>query len=122
MGGLAGSKVLVVEDEFVLAINYQVLLWRLGCKVLGPAASVAEALVLLRHERPDAALLDVRLADGRATPVAEALRAAGVPFVLVTACGPAELPEPTLGGARRLDKTCGEAALRAAVAGMLAAA
>ena len=121
MPDLGRSKVLVVEDEFVVAIDYQVLLWRLGCEVLGPAASVAEALVLLRHERPDAALVDVRLADGRATPVVEALRAAGVPFVLVSACGPAELPEPALSGAPRLPKPCDHGTLGAAVAGLLAA-
>src|SRR3954447_7374345 len=121
MGGLAGSKVLVVEDEFVVATDYQVLLWRLGCEVLGPAASAAEALVLLRHERPDAALLDVRLRDGRVTPVAEALRAAGVPFVLVSACGPAELPEPALGGAPRPARRGTHGTLGAGVAAMLPA-
>src|ERR687884_1480786 len=114
MTDLDGSKVLVVEDEFVIATDYQVLLWRLGCEVLGPAASAAEALVLLRHERPDAAVVDVRLADGRATPVVEALRAAGVPFVLVTGCRPAELPEPALGCAPRLAKPCDQGALGAA--------
>src|SRR5690242_71372 len=118
---LDGSKVLVVEDEFVVATDYQVLLWRLGYEVLGPAASAAEALVLLRHERPDVALLDVRLRDGGVTPVAEALRAAGVPFVVVSACGPADLPEPALGGAPRLAKPCDHGTLGAAVAGMLAA-
>ena len=88
MPGLAGARVLVVEGEFVIAVDHQVLLWRFGCEVLGPMASAAEVLVLLRHERPDAALLDVGLADGQAVPVAEALRAAGVPFVLVTGRGP----------------------------------
>ena len=121
MGGLAGSKVLVVEDEFVTAVDYQVLLWRLGCEVLGPVASAAEALVLLRHQRPDAAVLDVRLRDGRVTPVVEVLRAAGVPFVLVSACGPAELPEPVLSGAARLAKPCDHDTFQAAVTGMLAA-
>src|SRR3954468_531984 len=117
MGSLAGSKILVVESEFVIAIDYQVLLWRFGCTVLGPAASVAEALVLLRHERPDAALVDVRLADGRATPVVKALKAAEVPFALVTARGAAE---PSLGGAPCLAKPCDGTALHSALEELLA--
>jgi len=116
MPGLAGARVLVVEGEFVIAVDHQVLLWRFGCEVLGPMASAAEVLVLLRHERPDAALLDVGLADGQAVPVAEALRAAGVPFVLVTGRGPAE---PALGGAPRLAKPCDAGRLRAALARLL---
>src|SRR3954452_16909132 len=122
MGSLAGSKILVVESEFVIAIDYQVLLWRFGCTVLGPAASVAEALVLLRHERPDAALVDVRLADGRATPVVKALKAAEVPFALVTARGATEPPEPSLGGAPCLTKPCDGTTLHSALEELLAVA
>src|SRR3954451_4862424 len=58
---VSGRRVLVVEDEFVIALDLQLALYRLGCEVLGPVASVAEALVLLRHERPDAAVLDINV-------------------------------------------------------------
>ena len=96
MSDLAGTTVLVVEDEFLVAIEYQILLDRFGCEVLGPVPSIAEAFVLLRHNRPDMALLDVRLGNGRVTPIAEALKAAGVPFVLVTGCEPEEMTDPVL--------------------------
>ena len=71
--GLNGAKILLVEDEFLIALDLQILLYRLGCDVLGPVGSVAEALVLLRHERPDAAVLDINLRDGIVTPVIERL-------------------------------------------------
>ena len=56
-----------------------------GYRVLGPASTVAEALRLLAAERPDVALLDVNLRGETVTPVAEALRTRGVPFVLASA-------------------------------------
>ena len=83
-GVLAGARVLVAEDDFVIALELEALLREFGCEVLGPATMVGEALELLGRERPDAALLDVGLGDGPAWPVAAALAAAGVPFALAT--------------------------------------
>jgi CheY-like chemotaxis protein len=91
---LLGIKVLVVEDEAFIAVDLEGMLRELGCDVLPLAPSVAEALAILRTERPDAALLDVRLADGEVTPVAAALAAIGVPFALVTGCDDRALSEP----------------------------
>lgn len=105
---LAGARVLLVEDEFVIALDFQILLYRFGCEVLGPVGSVAEALVILRHERPDAALLDVNLRDGLVVPVAERLTAMAVPFLLVTARDARRLAEPVLQGAPALGKPVDE--------------
>ena len=80
-----GRLVLVVEDEFLIALDLEQLLRRRGWRVLGPAATVAEALQLLRGETPDVALLDVNLRGEPVTPVAAELRARGVPFVLASA-------------------------------------
>jgi len=91
---LAGTKILLVEDEFIITLEMELALLNLGCVVLGPAASAAQALALLDRERPDVAMLDVRLLDGLVTPVAERLGALGVPFVLVTAYDTAQLPPP----------------------------
>ena len=87
-------KVLLVEDEFIIALGMELALLDLGCTVLGPAASAAQALALIDRERPDVAVLDVSLLDGLVTPVAERLEVLGVPFVLVTAYGTAQLPPP----------------------------
>lgn len=81
---LAGATVLVVEDNSIIALDLQMTLEAFGCRVLGPASSNVQALALLAHERPDAAVLDLHLADSLATPVTEALVARGVPFMLLT--------------------------------------
>ena len=82
-----GRLVLVVEDEFLIAMHLELLLQQHGWRVLGPAATVAEALRLLSGQTPDVALLDLNLRGELATPVAEELQARGVPFVLVSAYG-----------------------------------
>jgi len=100
----AGLRVLVVEDELVVAMELEALLTGLGHTVLGPVPTVERALALLARERPDLALLDVNLNGQWVTPVAEALRAHGVPFVLVTGYGGKQLRETGLRDARRLGK------------------
>jgi two-component system, response regulator PdtaR len=77
--------VLVVEDEILIAMDLELLLRRHGWRVLGPAGTVAEARRLLAGQTPDVALLDFNLRGEPVTPVAEELRARGVPFVLASA-------------------------------------
>jgi CheY-like chemotaxis protein len=61
-GSPRGLMVLVVEDEFLIAMDLEAMLRGHGWRVLGPAATVAEALRLLDGgETPDVALLDVNL-------------------------------------------------------------
>ena len=74
--------------------------------MLGPVASVAQALELLRHEKPDGAVLDVVLRGGeRVTPVARVLAAMDVPFMLASAQEPEHLAQETvLTGAVNLGK------------------
>jgi two-component SAPR family response regulator len=116
---ILGRRVLVVEDEFVIALDLQLALYRLGCEVLGPVASVAESLVLLRHERPDAAVLDINLRDGLVTPVAEQLIVMGVPFVLVTARDTRHLTDGPLRDAPTLGKPVSEEMLRRGILHLL---
>ncbi len=103
-GGGAGLRILVVEDELVLAMELEALVTRLGHAVLGPVPTVGRALALLERKQPDAALLDVNLGGEPATPVAEALLERGVPFVLVTGYGEEQLHEAVFRDARRLGK------------------
>ena len=99
-----GLRVLIVEDELVIAMELENLLRGLGCIVLDPAPTVSAALRTLAGERPDVAVLDVNLQGERVTPVAEALRAQGVPFVLVTGYGSERLHEEALRDAAHLRK------------------
>src|SRR5690348_8205439 len=86
-GGSARSLlVLVVEDEFLIAMDLEAMLKEHGWRVLGPTATVAEALQLLDGgETPDIALLDVNLRGSTVVPVAEVLRERSVPIVLASA-------------------------------------
>ena len=110
-------RVLVVEDEFLLALDLELVLERGGWRVLGPAATVAEALRLLEAKTPDVALLDVNLKDEMVTPVAEALRARGVPFVLASAYDRTQLlSAAVLAAAPNVGKPTSERRLLAALA------
>ena len=102
--GLAGGRVLIVEDELLLAMDYEEMLRREGFAVLGPVGRQASALALLETERPDVTILDVNLAGERSTDVAEALAARAVPFVIVSGYAERTLHEPVLRNAPRLDK------------------
>jgi two-component system, response regulator PdtaR len=119
---LAGARVLVVEDEFIIAMEIELLLRDFGCRVLGPVRSVATAVALLGRARPDAALLDVNLLDGLAVPVAELLASMGVPFAVVSAYSPAQLDHPLLNAAPKLGKPIDERALRKALEKILSIA
>ncbi len=92
---IAGRRILIVEDEFFVADSLAMYLTSLGAVVVGPAASVHAALDLLdKGEQLDGAVLDVNLQGKQAYPVADALAARNVPFVLVTGYAPDSIPEP----------------------------
>lgn len=97
--------ILIVEDEFFIAMDLKAALINGGFRVLGPVGSVEGAIDLLRDERPDAAVLDVNLGDGKVTPVALLLKSLGVPFVLASACERSELaPNAILASAVNVGK------------------
>jgi DNA-binding NtrC family response regulator len=82
---LAGFRVLVVEDEALIAMGISAMLTEAEGVPVGPAASVREARQLIKEATMlDAAVLDVNLADGSVTPILEALSARGLPTVIYT--------------------------------------
>ena len=82
---LAGRRVLVVEDEYLIASQMKRWLLAAGCEVLGPVPSVDQALDLIEDDHLDAAVLDVNLGDGdTAYPVADKLGVLGVPYLFAT--------------------------------------
>jgi CheY-like chemotaxis protein len=81
---LAGRRVLVVEDEMIVAWLLEDMLTELGCVVIGPAGSVKQAVAMIDAQAIDAALLDVNLDGEMSYPVADALVVRGVPFVFST--------------------------------------
>lgn len=88
--------ILIVEDDWLIAIDLVGTLEEHGFEVLGPAPSVAVALQLIEEQSPDAAVLDVNLGHELVTPVARRLCGRGVPFVLASGCTPADLASDTL--------------------------
>jgi len=91
---LAGRRILVVEDEMMIAMLVEDMLLELGCAVVGPAHALAEGLDLARSATGlDAALLDVNLAGQPVFPLADALREMGVPAIFSTGYGDAGLRE-----------------------------
>lgn len=93
MAALQDLRVLVVENDEMSAALLQMQLVQAGAVVVGLAATVADSLRLLQETSPDVALLDYRLARNETSePVAAALAAAGVPFVLATGMTADQLP------------------------------
>jgi len=82
---LSGKRILVVEDEALVAMQIETILSGAGCVVLGPAAALVQALRLLADERPDAVLVDRNLVGFWSDRLALELRNRGIPFAFVSA-------------------------------------
>lgn len=78
------ERILLVEDEALIALEMAAALEDSGMTVQGPFALVNEALAEIERARPDAAILDVNLAGERSYPIADRLRELGVPFAFCT--------------------------------------
>jgi len=85
-------RVLVIEDEALVAMLVEDALIDAGFGVIGPARSVSEALDLLAGEVPAAAVLDLNLGGETSLAVADVLEERGIPFVVATGYGAAGLP------------------------------
>lgn len=90
---LAGLRILVVEDDMLIAIYIEEVLKGLGCVVVGPVGKLDAAMRIADDEGLDAAILDVNIRGGHVFPVAERLRARRIPFALASGYGDWALPE-----------------------------
>ncbi|MEN5363059.1 response regulator [Brevundimonas intermedia] len=112
---LSGRRVLIVEDESLVAMLLETILEDMECIPVGPASNIDDGEILARDtENLDAALLDVNVAGRQVFPVAEVLKARGVPFVFSTGYGEGGLPEEWR-GQPTLQKPFTEAAIRDAL-------
>lgn len=84
MTDLRGKRILIVEDEPIVAMAVEDILLDLGCEIVGPAYSLSQALNLIENEIFDAAVLDINLNGERSYPAAETLISMGVPFAFAT--------------------------------------
>ncbi len=101
---LQGRRILIVEDDVLLAMVLERILIVEGCTILGTTPKQAEALALLERARPDAAVLDLNLNREKPIALAEALVRLKVPFVIVSGYSKSQAEEPIFRHARRLEK------------------
>lgn len=85
-------RVLVVEDEWLIAEDIAACLRASGHQVVGPAPSVAAALRLIGEDHVDMALLDVQLNDETSLAIAEELQTRDIPFACLSGFGPHDVP------------------------------
>jgi DNA-binding response OmpR family regulator len=100
---LVGMKILIVEDDFLVGQDLRGFLEDAGADVLGPIANIAQGCDLARKQELDGALLDVRMWNETAAPVALELTRRHIPFIVVTGHAPEEIP-PAMQGAAYLAK------------------
>jgi DNA-binding response OmpR family regulator len=89
---LTGMRVLIVEDEYLVAMIAESFLKEFGCSTLGPYGTLAEALEVARTETFDLAVLDINLHGEKVFPVANVLGDRQIPFLFVSGYGDEALP------------------------------
>lgn len=87
-----GRCVLVIEDEFYVAMDTKNALQRAGIAVAGPCRTEGQVREEIARHRPDAAVIDINLGEGRSFALAHALREQKIPFVFFTGYDQASIP------------------------------
>ena len=114
---MAKPRILILDDEPLIAMMLQDCLVDLGCEAVGPAYTVEAALALLEGDVVDGAILDVKLAGADSYPVALALQRRSIPFVFATGQG-ADGIDPRFKSAAILSKPFDFKAVQAAIAAL----
>ena len=114
---LEGLRVLVVEDNLLLAEVTRLLLEDSGCEVVGPAGRLARGLRLAQDQAIDGAILDINLHGEMSFPIAELLHARAVPFIFVTGYEDRAIVPMAFRAAPRLDKPVTDEQLLEAMVG-----
>lgn len=120
MQRLDSLRILVAEDEPLVAMLLEDVLLDAGASIIGPVATVAEALRLVAAEPLDCAVLDLNLTGETCLAVADALVERGVPFLVATGYG-GDAPLPRHGGVLVLQKPYDPVELIAALHGLRSA-
>lgn len=109
------DDVLIVEDDAIIALDFEDTILEFGVKSVRTAGNAARALELIADRRPDFAMLDIGLASGNSFAVAERLQAMRIPFVFVTGYDGEMVLPPALKGTPKLPKPCTRDSLKAAL-------
>jgi two-component sensor histidine kinase len=111
---LTAVRILVVEDESLIAINLELILRSLGCEVVGLVSEVRDIVDAVKKYRPDGVFLDVNLPDREVFDVLPELISLGVPCVLTSDHGDPTLFPPVFRNLPRIAKPFDESAIRRA--------
>ena len=112
--GLPGD-VLIVEDDPIIALDFEDTILGCGVTMIRTAGNVAKALEMIADRAPEFALLDVGLVREKSFAIAERLDALRIPFVFITGYGAEVRLPPAFADKPRLPKPCSGDALRAAL-------
>ena len=112
--GMPGN-VLIVEDDPIIALDFEDTILGFGVKGVRTAGNVAKALKMIADQAPDFALLDVGLVREKSFAIAERLAALKIPFVFITGYGADLRLPPAFVDTPRLPKPCTSEALQTAL-------
>lgn len=87
MNALAGKRILVVEDEVLVAMLLEDMVVQLGAVIQGTASNLEDGLALAQLHDFDAAILDMNLGDHDSKPIADVLKSRSIPYLIATGYG-----------------------------------
>lgn len=91
-GDFAGTRVLLVEDETLVALMIEDMIDDIGAMLIATVSTIGEAMATLESARPDIAMLDINVGGDQVFPVCERLAELGIPFVFSTGYGEHGVP------------------------------
>jgi CheY-like chemotaxis protein len=109
---LANRRILVAEDEALIAIGIETMLQGFGCEVIGPVSEVHDILQMIETEPLDGALLDVNLRGRQVFEILPDIICRGIPVMLTSGYDDATLFPPAFRDLPRISKPFDEATLR----------
>ena len=115
MEGLQGLRILATEDELLVAMYLEDMLHGFGCEVVGPFATVAEAVRNAAEETLDGAVLDINMRGESVFPAAVTLLDRGVPFIFCSGYADLDILPERFKGCPRIVKPYSESQLKLAM-------
>lgn len=114
-------KILVAEDEFIIAFDLCDTVEEAGFEVEGPHSDISSAMLAFQKDKPDLAILDVQLGDGNVFPLAQKLMEEDIPVIFHSGQFSSEEVEERFPGAKALSKPCPPSVMLNTVSQALAA-
>ena len=118
-GALNGARILVVEDDFLISTELDMILADAGATVVGPCRTLAQAEHVIEDQQISAAILDFRVGNATTLTVAAQLNRHGIPFVFFTGQTNTSQIESACPGAKVISKPFQGRTIVAALADVL---